>query len=46
MNIRNNMENYEPEFFLPQWIYDDYFTPPELWAEAKKMRNNEEKSCN
>ncbi|WP_063847510.1 NADAR family protein [Bacillus sp. FJAT-28004] len=76
MNIRNNMENYEPEFFLPQWIafpdihpfsirwrmgngetyltylwewrrkqspealkeYDDYFTPPEIWAESKKMQ--------
>ena len=76
MEIRNSLEGYEPEFFLPQWIvfpdihpfsigwrmgtgetylmylwewkkkqspealkeYDEYFTPPEEWIEAKKVR--------
>ncbi|NOU98590.1 DUF1768 domain-containing protein [Paenibacillus sp. LMG 31457] len=76
MEVRNSLEGYVPEFFLPQWIafpeilpfsigwrmgagedylmylsewrkkqtsealkeYDEYFTPPEEWIEARKVR--------
>ncbi|WP_246314278.1 NADAR family protein [Paenibacillus foliorum] len=76
MEIRNGLDGYAPEFFLPQWVafpdihpfsigwrmgagedylmylwewrkkqlpeaikeYDEYFTPPEQWVEASKVR--------